>query len=176
MFSRLYYSAHDPSSNTINWTHISYHQMNTSQVIIVMSTQYFSRLIGPLNLKLCAHCILKKTHELNGNSSLLMFLNDDFSECMVSSASHCVSTIVDFQWKRVEQYHQLNLNQLCYWTYINHIFLCSTALLLGILNSSINWTYISSFLLIPSTVHLFKGPAGEHTHMSVCVCVMWRNG
>jgi hypothetical protein len=96
MFSPLYYSAHDSSNTTVNWTHISYHQLNTSQVIILMSTQFYSWLSGPLKSKLCAHCILH-TQDLSGNSLLWMFLNDDFSEHLVSSASHCVSTIVDFQ-------------------------------------------------------------------------------
>jgi hypothetical protein len=138
-----------------------------------MSTQLCSWLIGPLNPKWCAHCILQKTQELNGNALRSVFLNDDFSECLVSSASHCVLTIVDFQRKIVEQYHQLNVNQLCYWTYINHIFFCFTALLLDISSCSIKWTYISSSLLIPATIHLFKGPAGEHMHISVCDVEEW---
>lgn len=78
------------------WLTKQYSYLNTSQVIILRSTQLYSWLTGPLKSKLCAHCILQ-TQDWSGNSLLWMFLNDDFSEYLVSSASHCVSTIVDFQ-------------------------------------------------------------------------------
>ena len=85
--------------------------------------------------------------------TFLMFLNDDFSE-------HFLNIPLCVNYSRLsaqlfKQYHQMNINQLCYWTYVSHIFFCLTPLLLDILNNSINWTHICFFLLIPATFFFF---------------------
>lgn len=52
-----------------------------------------------MDLQLCTQCSLQKTRSLSGHLLLCMFLSNDFNGCFVFSASHCMSTIVNF-WCR----------------------------------------------------------------------------
>jgi hypothetical protein len=186
-----YGSAHDTLNSTIHWTHTTYS----------CSLHFITLHMTHPTIQLTEHISGNYSHEY----SVLFMTQWPFEieiMCPLYSAysrfKWQLITLYVLEWwlqwtfgflsiplcvnysqlsaQLFKQYHQLNINQLCYWTYISHIFFSLTALLLDILNNSINWTHKSFFLLIHATIHLFKKPTGKHMHVCgrererVCVC------
>ena len=65
------------------------------------------RTVNSMGLELNAQCTLQRTQDLSGCQLLCMVLADDFSGCLVFSASHCALTVVGLWHQMVNKrdYH-----------------------------------------------------------------------